>query len=134
MAGGLSRAGHRVSVQNSGRRKETRKFTEVQFRGSNLREDVQKNNRASYGTCDAGCVSWPLDSIASVDTYKGISRKKDFQNMAKDQHGSGGAGATHAGTNYQNRVAAWSAVHILAEQGGSAVGPASFSDAGVTAC
>jgi hypothetical protein len=36
--------------------------------------------------------------------------------MAKDQQGTGGGTATHAGTNYQNRVAAWSAVHILAEQ------------------
>ncbi|MCU1336692.1 MAG: hypothetical protein JWO19_2273 [Bryobacterales bacterium] len=36
--------------------------------------------------------------------------------MAKDQQGSGGGTATHAGTNYQNRVAAWFAVHILAEQ------------------
>jgi MoxR-like ATPase len=35
--------------------------------------------------------------------------------MAKDQQGTGGGTATHAGTNYQNRVAAWSAVHILAE-------------------
>jgi signal recognition particle GTPase len=35
--------------------------------------------------------------------------------MPNDQH-SGGGTATHAGTNYQNRVAAWSAVHILAEQ------------------
>ena len=29
---------------------------------------------------------------------------------------SGGGAATHAGTNYQDRVAAWTAVQILAEQ------------------
>jgi hypothetical protein len=32
------------------------------------------------------------------------------------QNSGGGGPATHAGTNYQNRVAAWVAVHILAEQ------------------
>jgi hypothetical protein len=36
--------------------------------------------------------------------------------MAKAQQGTGGGTATHAGANYQNRVAAWSAVHVLAEQ------------------
>jgi hypothetical protein len=36
--------------------------------------------------------------------------------VAKDQHRTGGGTATHAGTNYQNRIAAWSAVQILAEQ------------------
>ena len=36
--------------------------------------------------------------------------------MAKDQQNSSGGPAAHAGTNYQNRVAAWSAVYILAEQ------------------
>lgn len=33
-----------------------------------------------------------------------------------DTTGTGGGAATHVGTNYQNRVAAWSAVQILAEQ------------------
>ena len=32
------------------------------------------------------------------------------------QNSTSGGTATHAGTNYQNRVAAWTAVHILAEQ------------------
>ena len=41
--------------------------------------------------------------------------------MAKGDGNSGGGTATHAGTNYQNRVAAWTAVQILAEQ--SAVPP-----------
>lgn len=41
--------------------------------------------------------------------------------MAKDNGSTGGGTATHAGTNYQNRVAAWTAVEILAEQ--SAVPP-----------
>jgi hypothetical protein len=36
--------------------------------------------------------------------------------MAKDQQNSSGGPAVHAGTNYQNRVAALSAVQILAEQ------------------
>ena len=33
---------------------------------------------------------------------------------------TGGGAATHAGTNYQNRVAGWTAVHILAEQDSTA--------------
>ncbi len=41
--------------------------------------------------------------------------------MAKGDRNSAGGTATHAGTNYQNRVAAWTAVQILAEQ--SAVPP-----------
>jgi hypothetical protein len=36
--------------------------------------------------------------------------------MATVQNSTAGGTATHAGTNYQNRVAAWVAVHILAEQ------------------
>jgi len=41
--------------------------------------------------------------------------------MSKSPQATGGGTATHAGTNYQNRVAAWTAVQILAEQ--SAVPP-----------
>src|SRR5947209_9517479 len=37
-------------------------------------------------------------------------------NKAKGVSKSGGGAATHAGTNYQNRVAAWFCVHILSEQ------------------
>jgi hypothetical protein len=33
---------------------------------------------------------------------------------------SGGGAATHSGTDYQNRAAAWTAVRILAEQNASA--------------
>src|SRR5580693_2218283 len=36
--------------------------------------------------------------------------------MSRSPQSTGGGAATHAGTNYQNRVDAWTAVQILAEQ------------------
>src|SRR5689334_2333593 len=45
--------------------------------------------------------------------------------MKKKQAGSGGGAATQAGINYQNRVAAWVAVHVLAEKSAHPIGPAS---------
>jgi len=43
--------------------------------------------------------------------------------MAESEYKSAGGAATQGGINYQNRVAAWVCVHMLAERPGTPVGP-----------